>query len=211
MNYGLGYSHPHLREEWNGRKNMIAGISFNSVTYGSQKKAWWRCKICRMEWQATVTSRTNGTGCPYCSGKKTCENNCLANNDPNRICEDWDYIKNSPLLPYDVMPKSSKKVWWKCRTCKKEWQETINNRANGAECPFCFNSNISEDDCLANNDSYGICEEWHHDKNGSFNPFNISPKSLRKVWWICNNCDKEWQATINDRSNGLTCKNCEND
>ena len=37
------------------------------------------------------------------------------------ISENWDYVKNSPLLPTQVMPKSHKTVWWTCKKCGYEY------------------------------------------------------------------------------------------
>ena len=53
------------------------------------------------------------------------------------LAKEWNYEKNSGLKPEDVMPNSSKKVWWKCQN-GHEWQATINNRSNGRGCPKCY-------------------------------------------------------------------------
>ncbi|MBR5678792.1 MAG: zinc-ribbon domain-containing protein, partial [Paludibacteraceae bacterium] len=50
---------------------------------------------------------------------------------------EWDYIKNDSLTAYQVYPKSTKKVWWKCQKCGHEWQAVIASRAKGTKCPLC--------------------------------------------------------------------------
>lgn len=60
---------PALMAEWNWEKNNELGLAPNSLTCGSGKKVWWKCAKGH-EWQATISSRNRGTGCPYCSGHK---------------------------------------------------------------------------------------------------------------------------------------------
>ena len=60
---------PVLTEEWHQTKN--GDLKPTDVTRGSKKKVWWKCQKCGGEWQAAICNRskTNGTGCPYCSKK----------------------------------------------------------------------------------------------------------------------------------------------
>lgn len=51
--------------EWNWAKNNELGLNPNLLTYGSAKKVWWICDKGH-EWQARISSRVNGTGCPIC-------------------------------------------------------------------------------------------------------------------------------------------------
>lgn len=56
---------PLLAEEWDYEKN--GDLSPDEVTPNSEKKIWWKCKICNHEWQATPANRSSrGTGCPNC-------------------------------------------------------------------------------------------------------------------------------------------------
>ena len=54
---------PILLEEWNYDKNTI---SPSMISSGSEKKVWWKCRICGNEWKAPVYTRPNN-GCPRCS------------------------------------------------------------------------------------------------------------------------------------------------
>ena len=60
-----------------------------------------------------------------------------------KICEEWDYEKNSPLLPSQVRAGSDKKVWWLCKTCNYSWETRISHRTAGHGCPKCGH-NIKE-------------------------------------------------------------------
>ena len=179
----------------------------NKLTHGSSKKVWWKCKSKGHEWQAVIAARTRAVGCPYCANRKACEDNCLANNDPLGISEEWHPTKNGILTPFDVLPKSNKKVWWKCKYKGHEWQTIIRDRSYCTGCPYCTNQKVCVDNCLANNDPLGIKEEWHPTKNGVLTPFDVTPMSGQKVWWKCK-LGHEWQTIIYHRSNGHGCPYC---
>ena len=92
-----------LMAEWNWTKNEELGITPTQVTYGSNKKVWWRCCECGNEWQATISNRVAGKGCPVCSKKKQglskVENlikkvGSFAEHYP-LLLEEWDYDKNT--------------------------------------------------------------------------------------------------------------------
>ena len=59
---------PELAAEWHPTKNE--NLLPSQVTFGSGKKAWWKCKNCGHEWQAVIGSRNKGAGCPKCRKKK---------------------------------------------------------------------------------------------------------------------------------------------
>ena len=55
---------PNLLEEWHYEKNNE--ISPEEIAVYSNRKVWWKCKICNYEWQATVSNRYKGSNCPNC-------------------------------------------------------------------------------------------------------------------------------------------------
>lgn len=55
---------PRIAKEWNYSKNL--SLKPNQVLFGSHKKVWWKCSKGH-EWEATISSRNNGIGCPTCS------------------------------------------------------------------------------------------------------------------------------------------------
>jgi DNA-directed RNA polymerase subunit RPC12/RpoP len=58
---------PRLASEWNYYKN--GDLKPEDFTANSGKKVWWKCEKGH-EWEATISNRNRGTGCPYCSGRK---------------------------------------------------------------------------------------------------------------------------------------------
>jgi hypothetical protein len=58
---------PNLAKEWHPNKNEK--LTPIDVTAGSSRKIWCICDKGH-EWEAVVAKRSQGTGCPYCSGRK---------------------------------------------------------------------------------------------------------------------------------------------
>ena len=56
-----------LMAEWNYEKNN--GLKPETLTLGSHKKAWWKCKNGH-EWIASIRDRNKGHGCPICANKQ---------------------------------------------------------------------------------------------------------------------------------------------
>lgn len=124
---------PQLVNEWNYEKNN--DLTPEKITPNSNKKFWWKCKN-NHEWEATPSSRTSGTGCPFCYGRYASDENNLAVLYPE-ILEEWDYELNKTLDPSKLTAHVSKKAWWKC-PLSHSYQATIYNRTkNKSGCPHC--------------------------------------------------------------------------
>ena len=63
----LATKRPDLIKEWDYEKNK--DLNPLMIAPGSGKKAWWRCKF-NHSWEAEISSRNKGAGCPYCAGNK---------------------------------------------------------------------------------------------------------------------------------------------
>ena len=109
----------------------------SDITEKRFKNVWWLCSKCGYEWEASPNNRSKGVGCPCCSGRvpKTGENDFQTLYP--ELSMEWHHEKNSPKMPNEFLPKSGKKVWWKCSTCGFEWETEIRNRTNGHGCPKC--------------------------------------------------------------------------
>ena len=124
---------PTLANEWDYERNN--GLTPMDVLPNSGQKVWWKCSNGH-QWQATIGSRHNGSGCPYCAGQKVIKGeNDLQTANPT-LAKEWHYEKNNGLTPSDVMPNSGKKVWWKCSK-GHEWQAKIYHRNTVSDCPVC--------------------------------------------------------------------------
>ena len=194
---------PILAKEWNDILNK--NLKPFQVFPNSNKKVWWKCKKGH-EWQATVNNRSNGRGCPYCSNKKVFQGYNDLKTQNSNLTNEWHYKLNSNLKPENFTAHSGKKVWWICRN-GHEWQASIDNRNRGNCCPYCSNKKVIEgyNDLKTVNPT--LANEWNYILNNDLVPSKISPHSGKKVWWKCEN-GHEWQATVNNRSNGRGCPYC---
>ncbi len=120
-----------LTLEWSPRNT----IKPDEVLEFSNKKVWWICSKGH-EWQATVASRSSGSGCPYCCGNKVIAGyNDLQTTRPD-LAKEWHYDKNGDLKPSMISKTSRMKIWWICPN-GHEWQATAYSRNQGKDCPYC--------------------------------------------------------------------------
>ncbi|MCQ2438549.1 MAG: hypothetical protein MJ074_02160 [Oscillospiraceae bacterium] len=129
----LAEKNPALAAEWHPTKN--GNLTPEDITEKRFAAAWWMCPKCGYEWQASPNNRSRGIGCPCCSGRvpKIGENDFQTLYP--ELAKDWNYEKNGELRPEQFLPRSGKKVWWRCSCCGCKWQTEIRNRTNGNKCP----------------------------------------------------------------------------
>ncbi len=191
-----------LIKEFNKEKNHF---SMNQITYGSGKKAWWVCDKGH-EWQASITNRTKGTGCPICSGKIVLKGyNDFSSRCPDLVKE-FDYNKNK-MRPDELYYNSTKKVWWIC-TNGHSYLRSMAERFLGQGCAICSNKRVLQgyNDLVTTNPK--LAYEWHPTKNGDLTPYDVTYGSKKKVWWQCSK-GHEWQATLYERTgNNNGCPYC---
>ncbi len=133
----LAAIYPELVPEWHQERN--GDIRPEDVYPKSNQKYWWKCKYGH-EWQIAPSSRTQGSGCPFCYGRFASETNNLAVAYPEILVE-WDAALNKGLNPSEFTPYVGKKVWWRCKN-NHTWQATIYNRTkNKSGCPHCARNN----------------------------------------------------------------------
>jgi hypothetical protein len=169
---------------------------------GSHKKVFWKCsKNPSHDWEAAILNRTNGAGCPYCSGKLASKDNNLAVKYPE-LSKEWHRVKNGKLTPDKVTPGSDRKVWWICER-GHEWHASIGSRTRGSGCPYCESAHSGRRASKTHNLAVKypqIAKEWHPTRNGDLTPFDVTPgSSTRKVWWKCSE-GHEWMETPNHRT-----------
>lgn len=194
---------PALAKEWNYDKNN--GLTPTDVLPSSNKKVWWKCGKGH-EWKAMIRSRSDGRGCPYCSGRHAVSGiNDLQTVNP-ALATEWNYERNSGLMPMDVLPNSNKKVWWKCSK-GHEWQSTVANRNNGNGCPDCLGRYAVKGENDLQTVNPAIAKEWNYEKNDDLKPEEFTANSNKDVWWKCSK-GHEWHASIANRNKGNGCPVC---
>jgi len=194
---------PLLAKEWHPTQNGI--LTPSDFTAFSHKKIWWK-GACGHEWQARIFDRSNGQGCPICSGHTIMKGeNDLLTLLPELAAE-WDYEKNGAVTPDSVTPHCKKAFWWK-GTCGHSWKTSINNRANGTGCPYCNQNKLIPGKTSLDVINPTLASEWHPNKNGGRTPQNTSAFCNDVIWWQCK-FGHEWQTTVSNRSNGENCPYC---
>ncbi|MGH3574045.1 MAG: zinc-ribbon domain-containing protein [Pseudonocardiaceae bacterium] len=182
---------------------------------GSRMSVGW---VCRNDgthrWQAPPNNRVkNGSGCPFCAtsyGNKVHASQSLEAICPN-IAREWHPSRNEGLLPSQVLPTSTRDIWWRCEV-GHEWHEQVRTRTRlreraakyarsdrSAPCPGCSTLALQRPDLAA---------QWHPTRNGDLGPEDVPAGTERKVWWQCAE-GHEWQAQLYDRvAGGRGCPFC---
>lgn len=192
-----------LLQQWDTEKNLP--LDPGKVSYGSGKKVWWLCEQ-KHSWDATVSSRVKGSGCPFCAGRKAIP----GSTDLETLCPDlatqWHPTLNGDLRPQHMTCHSNKKVWWRCEK-GHPWQATVDKRSRGLTCTVCSGRTIlpGYNDLATLRPE--LAQEWLYEKNNPLLPNHTAPQSNRKVWWRCR-LGHIWQATVSDRFSGNDCPFC---
>lgn len=195
--------YPEIAAEWDNELN--GNLHPTDVSAGSGRRVFWRCKS-NHSWYTTINHRTRGEGCPYCMGRQPVVGETdLATLYPE-ISAEWDYDRNRELCPTNVLSKSNKEVFWRCKF-GHSWEASINNRTSGHGCPYCAGQRpISGVSDLATMRPE-IAAEWDYDRNGDLSPSSIAVKSNKKVFWRCS-FGHSWEAIISNRARGDKCPYC---
>ncbi len=130
-------TNPELKKIWNYEKND--GLNPDLFSKGSKLDVWWKCDKGH-EWKAAIYNVSKGSRCPYCSGRFAIKGvNDIATLVPS-IIDYWDKNKNKEYTPYNIKLKSNIKIWWKCPSCKYEWNSKVCNiTRKNSSCPNCRN------------------------------------------------------------------------
>ena len=202
----LQANNPQVSKEWHPTKN--GELNPADFTFKSGKKVWWKCpKGDDHEWKVSIANRSNGHGCPYCSGNKVSKTNNFLFKHP-KAAKEWHPTKNKNLKPESFTEGSEKRIWWKCpKGDDHEWITTINDRRKDG-CPFCAGKKVGKTNNLLFKFP-SIAKEWHPTKNKALRPDDFYYGSQKKVWWKCSEGDDhEWKTSIYSRSKGSKCPYC---
>lgn len=193
---------PKLEKEWDYSKNNIDPYSIHRY---SGERVWWVCSKCLYEYSMPVRERSfSKKGCQRCAGKVLWEGKSFGDLYPE-LLKEWDYDKNT-VDPFETFPHSNKRIFWKCdrNHC---WDSVLGSRTRlNRNCPVCGELVAGHD---FNLEYYfpEILSEWNYERNGD--PKTYTPKSNKKVSWICSDCGFEWVTSINHRTgNKSGCPQC---
>lgn len=161
----------------------------------SNKSLAWKCGIGHV-WNASVSDRVRGNGCPTCGNQKLEKGfNDLATKSPElaREADGWD--------PSSVFPGTTVKKNWKCKFGHK-WSASVSSRNRGNGCPVCAGKKVLSgfnDLATLNPELADQADGWDTTK------YTISSGS--SMPWVCS-LGHKWQTSIAHRSNGTNCPIC---
>ena len=192
----LATTHPELARQWHPAKN--GSLTPHDVMAGTRRKVWWRCDRGH-EWQAAVSSRAVGTGCPVCAGKTAIPGeNDLASLFP-AIAAQWHPTRNGGLTPEKLTPYSNKKAWWLCPLGHEYTAAVAARITDRSGCPYCAGRKVLPGfNDLATLEPK-VAAQWHPTLNGALTPEQVTTGSHKKVWWECPN-GHIWKAVIYSRA-----------
>ena len=169
----------------------------STVTPGSGRKAAWKC-VKGHQWTSEIKSRTNGIGCPYCSGQRTIVGeNDLVTTYPElaREAVGWD--------PTRVRHGGNERVLWRC-PMGHEYQLSVAARVRGNGCTVCASKVI----IAGVNDAASQYPELIP-RSVTLDLATVPPSSGKRGIW---RCDKghEYEARVADKTRGRGCPVCAN-
>ena len=190
-----------LLKEWDESRNFP--LTPDTVSYGSKKKVWWTCENGH-SWQTTVHVRSEGSGCPYCAGRKVLP----GFNDLETLCPDvaaqWDKRKNGCLKPSDVAVSSNRPAWWRCEL-GHSYRATVSSRTQRKTgCPYCAGRKVLKGFNDLKTLYPGVAAQWDPSLNGALTPEMVTPGSNKKVWWQCS-MGHVWKSVIYPRTGAQQC------
>lgn len=101
-----------------------------------------------------------------------------------RLAQEFAAHLNKDVSFEELKPHSHRRVWWRCGTCGHEWQNTVDNRSSGSNCPACAGRVVTASNCLAARRS-DVAMRWDYEKNGDLTPRDVAVQSHRKAYFRC--------------------------
>lgn len=184
-------THPEIYSE-------IVSSDFPKELLGSActRQVQFRCPKGHL-YQSTPAHRAAGRGCPYCAHRAVLPNETSLGALFPSIAAEWDYEANGDLTPFDVLPRSAKRIHWVCSKGHK-WVALPHNRVNkGQNCPYCSGRYAIEGESDISTVYPDIAAEFDTEKN-SVDIKEVKPNSGKYLWWKCPN-GHSYEARANDR------------
>ena len=193
----FGVRHPDLINEWHPTKNET--LTPFDVLAKSNQKVWWQCEHGH-EWEATILSRSNGSGCLTCYHDRNIHHRSVARCSPDLVSE-WHPTKNETLQPHQISYRSGRKVWWQCEH-GHEWQASPNVRYTTKGCPIC-RKNQKKLSLI-----HPEYESWFDaKKNAPLQYEELLTTSNEPIWWCCDHGHQR-QVTVKSFLKRPYCKTC---
>ena len=123
---------PELADEWDESNKPLMP---DMVSRKANREITWKCLRCGQTWRSRIADRTDGHGCPVCSGERLVKGINDFETEHPELASEWS--QKNQKKPSEVWSKSRENVWWRCSTCGHEWKGVIDSRVKGSRCPEC--------------------------------------------------------------------------
>ena len=148
-----------IASEWDWAENDNHGLKPDMLTSCSNMIAYWKCMDCNNSYDMAVKMKVNGSGCPYCTGKRVLPGfNDLESKYPE-LMKEWNHDVNI-IKPDSITVQSHVRVSWKCSACSHEWFATVNHRVNGSGCPACAKRISKQENQVADFIKNYLCKHY---------------------------------------------------
>lgn len=135
------------------------------------------------------------------------------------IAKQWDYDKNTDLDINDMTIKSGQRAWWICTSCGRSYQTKVCAIVNGSQrciCHDCYVKTLGRvkvDAYIKRKGSFAehypeLLKQWCYELNIGTDPYKLTDKSNKKVWWECADCTHRWKTSVAHRTENKGCPYC---
>lgn len=169
------------------------------------------CDICKHYFSKTPFNVNRKTvsppWCPYCSGKKLCDNleckQCFENSFASHPRMKW-WSERNTIDPRQITKQNNdmdKKCEFKCE-CGHYFSSTLNHityAKGGSWCPYCAGFKLCENetcnDCFNRSFASHNRSKWWSRRNKS-NPRMVAISSNSKWWFDCDVCNHSFNSAL---------------
>lgn len=202
----LADTDPHLVPLWHVSKN--GDLRPEDVVAGSEAIVFWTCpEEGGHDYDMMVAKKKKGVGCPYCTNKRVDPSiNSLSFTNASAAAG-WHPHRNGDLTPDDVVAGCNRKVWWRCAEEGHDFEMKVAYRSRGDRCYYCAGKKVHPTTSFAVTQPRAA-SRWHPSRNGSRTPADVLPGSAKKVWWLCEEKNHHYFASVLTQTRGAGCNIC---
>ena len=180
------------------------------------------CHHCSHDFTTTARKVYSGHWCPYCSDPPkllcsaqncdTCQTKSFASDEHTKY---WHPLLNHAITPRAIFLRARECRWFLCPDCNHPFEISPNNIGNGRWCPYCSRPPqklCTVDDCsVCQEKSFASVERsryWHPRRNGNIQPRDFTRKSEACHWFLCPDCNHDFERRIYEVTIGRWCPYC---
>lgn len=205
-------SHPKA-VHWSDQNQLSPRDMFKS----SGKKAWFKCDKCPHVFNGQLDNISKGQWCPYCLGKKLCEDAscqmCYENSFASHFrSECWS--SRNKLSPRDIRKYTHDKYWFDCPDCFHEFEISIASVTDGDHwCSYCADQKLCDNSTcsLCFNKSFASHPKAVYWSNRNLlTPRQVFKSSSHKYIFTCMTCQHYFSISLSKIVTGNWCTFCSN-